>query len=293
MQIHKVLSRLSLFSTAIAAAAFAGSAWAIPQPVTCPDTGVTQTTLDLTVAGTTTTINGAIYESIDTNGTVGTGVFPAFVRIQGNDCIQGYNTQGTEEFDTVNNSSDPVLLSTMDVVNQGGTDYVEFHLDINQNKNNAGISGPSLDNVQIFVSTNDSLSGWSNCLLQGVACAYSMDDILAPNTNRSILLDYVQNNGSGNGYDMKLLIPVSVFGAAALADPSHSYVYLYSSFGAVGGDYTENDGFEEWQYRVCPAGTVCIQQPPPPDTNVPEPATLALLGLGLAAAAIGRRKRRS
>jgi hypothetical protein len=265
----------------------AGTASATPQPVTCPDTGVTQNEQDLTVAGTTTTIDGAIYESVDTNGTVGTGVFPAFVRIQGSDCIQGYNTQGTEEFDTVNNSSEPVLLSTMYVVDVSGTDYVEFHLDINQLKNNGGVSGPSLDNVQIFVSTNDSLSGWTNCLLQGLACVYSMDTALL---NQAILLDYVQNNGSGNGYDLKLLLPVSVFGSA-LSDPTHSYVYLYSSFGAVGGVYTENDGFEEWQYRLCPADTVCVREPPPPDTNVPEPASIALLGAGLLALAARRRKR--
>jgi PEP-CTERM motif-containing protein len=286
MKTRKFLHALGMFATVLTASAISTSVLAA-QIVTCPDSGATQTQNDLTVAGTTATINDAIYTSVDTNGSVGTGVFPAMVRIQGNDCIEGYNTQGTEEFDTVNNSSVAVLLSTMYVTNIGGIDYVEFHLDINQNKNNDAPSGPSLDNVQLFVSSQDDLSGWTNCLLQGtLACVYNMD----AGTNQTILLDYVLNKGSGSGYDMQLLVPVSVFGSA-LADPTHSYVYLYSSFGAVGGNYAENDGFEEWQYRVCPAGTVCVREPPPPDTNVPEPASVALVGLGLLAM-LHRRSRR-
>ena len=102
MRVSKLLSTLSVFSTAIAAASFAGIAWATPEPVVCPDTGVNQTQFDLTVAGTSTTINDAIFTSVDTNGSVGTGVFPAFVQVQGNDCIHGYNTDGTREFDTMN-----------------------------------------------------------------------------------------------------------------------------------------------------------------------------------------------
>jgi hypothetical protein len=253
------------------------AAAAPPPPPVCPDTGVTQDQVDLTVAGNTTTIGGAIYTAIDTNGSVGTGNFPSFYKVQGDDCIQGYNTDGTKEFDTQNAPLFTFLLSTMDVVNG----YVEFHLDINQAKEFPGLS---LDNVQLFASTSNTLTSWSDCLLGGIACIYSMD---TASSNQAILLNYVQNNGSGNGYDMQLLVPVSVF---AGLDASTNYIYLYSAFGAVGGDYAENDGFEEWAYRRCPEGEVCWRIPP---QQVPEPGTVALIAIGVALAGLASTRRRS
>jgi len=292
MNALKRLSSFGMLSTGIATAALLATAapsFAAPV-VTCPDSGVSQTQTDLTTDGSSTTINQAIFTAFDSSGTVGTGVFPAFVREQGNDCIQGYNTQGTEQFDTINNSSEEVLLSNMLVVTLGGIDYVEFRLDINQNKNNSGPSGPSLDNVQLFVSQNNSLTDWKDCSLGGVSCVYNMDS----GTNRALLLDYALNNGSGNGFDLSMLVPVSTFGAAALADPSKYFVYLYSSFGAVGGAFAENDGPEEWQYRMCSPTTTCVTpRDPDPDPNpgVPEPASLALVAIGLAMIQVTRRKR--
>jgi len=282
MNTEKTIRRLGMFATALlTTSALATTVMAAPV-VTCPDTGATQVQTDLTVAGTTTAINGAIYTSVDTNGSVGTGVFPSFVRIQGNDCIQGYNTDGTQEFDTQNSPLFAIPLAQMELVTVNGIGYVEFHLDINQNKNNDGPSGPSLDNVQLFISTDNTLTGWTDCNLGGISCVYNMD----AGGNRAILLDYVLNKGSGNGYDMQLLVPVSVFGS--VDSKVANYVYLYSSFGAVGGNFAENDGFEEWQYRTCGNGIPCVV---PPSETVPEPGSIVLLGLGLAALSAARRKR--
>lgn len=274
-----------------AAAVFAlgGTAFAA-QIVTCPAAG---TPNDLTTADQTATINGAIYRSADTSGSVGTGVFPAFVKINGNaDCVQGYNTDGALEFDT-NNS--PILMFTLDtmaVVTQNNTDYVEFFLDINQTKDEPLLS---LDNVQIFVSTSNTLTGYTDCHLGGpggVDCVYNMD----AGTNQTVLLNYTLNNGSGNGYDMSLLVPTSVFGSAS----GSSYVYLYSAFGSFGGHYVENDGPEEWNYRNCSDGAPCYT-PPQGDCNpatqvctptVPEPGTLALIGASLLSGVALRRRER-
>ena len=248
--------------------------------VNCWDAGST-TGNDLTTANATTTINGGIYQSADSSGSVGTGDFPAFVKINGNaTCIQGYNTDGALEFDTNNSPIIMFTLDTMNVVDKNGIDYVEFILDINQTKDNPLLS---LDNVQVYASTSNTLSGMdpAACTLTGASCVYDMD----AGSNQAILLNYTLNNGSGNGFDMSLFVPTSVFNGFT---PSATYVYLYSAFGAVGGAYAENDGPEEWAYNRCPAGTVCWTPP----HDAPEPGTLALIGISLLSGVAVERKRR-
>ena len=59
MNTEKTIRRLGMFATALlTTSALATTVMAAPV-VTCPDTGATQVQTDLTVAGTTTAINGA------------------------------------------------------------------------------------------------------------------------------------------------------------------------------------------------------------------------------------------
>ncbi len=74
----------------------------------------------------------------------------------------------------------------------------------------------------------------------------------------------------------------------ALFSPHQTdYLYLFSEFGASGGGFSSNDGFEEWA-RV----DGLPPPPPPPPPPVPEPASLLLLGGGMLGL-VGVRKLRS
>jgi hypothetical protein len=215
-------------------------------------------------------------------------------------------------------------IPTVTVCDGGGStganckNYYEFLLDVNEQGNSPN-SGISLDEFKVFTAAtgdihdysgeNDAL-GYTNFQLTGAALKYDMDG--ANNSPRfgdsggdaSILMDYRNFSGSGNGVDLQALVPFANFDGVA----ADSFVYLYSKFGwtsdqcqvtgsgnspcmkpsgTTGDGITVGDkttkagslnfeadaGFEEWSIRK----------------KVPLPSTLLLFGIGLAGLAYRRR----
>jgi len=205
---------------------------------------------DLTHDGDIQNINGAIYMQWDI-APAGSGRINAFVGIQGTGggSQHGYNTTGAREFDTTPGSK-ALLLSDIPTVTFGDTPYREFWLDINQNKTHPVLS---LDKLRIHMASASNLTGY----LTNPAFGAPIYDLDAGGDNY-VKLDYRLNPGSGGG-DMLLFVPDSAFIGAG------DYIYLYSMCGAT---INGADGFEEW--------AVGNGEP-----IIPEPATMALLGLGV------------
>src|SRR5262249_14366694 len=93
--------------------------------------------VDLTSAGCSGTINGPLVVQ-STRGAGGTGVAHAFVQMEQNNAIgatteQGYNTNSRPvQFDEKNSPNFVFQLGSVAEVNNGGTLYYQFLLDINQ-----------------------------------------------------------------------------------------------------------------------------------------------------------------
>lgn len=169
----------------------------------------------------------------------GTGNYDSFLRLQATGIEEGFNTdQNGNVLDDKSSFTHSLQYGDIQSINIGGTDYIEFRLDLNES-NNATNGEITLTDLRVYISGADATLADYNAGFAGFTSVFDLD-----NSKPQLLID--ANHGSGTD-DYRVLIPVSLFQAAgATAD---SYVTLYSSFSG------SNGGFEEWRTITTTGGT--------------------------------------
>ena len=211
--------------------------------------------VDLTFDGASGTINGGVFMT----GTFQAGptTFSSFLEVRHDGTEQGYNTNGTLQYNTLDtqNSTHSILLANVPIVigdgSQGtieGVAYREFRLNIGEAGTNKQFL--SLDAFQIWQEESGNLTNFT----PGTGFAGTHTNYLAYNldagADRWVALKEQPANGNGaDQTEFTVLIPDSAF----INDPSHRYITLYSQFGVQTG-YAADSSSEEWGLSVNSTG---------------------------------------
>ena len=174
-------------------------------------------------------LNGILFSSTDVSGENATS-FLRIRNVRNQDTGEGYNTDGTKEFETKRNGTRSIQLSDLPTLTIDEREYVEVRLRLNEGRNASTID---LNELRLYTSDVGNLSGYDPSTLQLAGLDPILD--LDSNGDNTVRLDDSLSPAVDSG-DALIYFPKEEFGEG---DP---YVYLYSKFGFA------NARFEEWSF---------------------------------------------